>query len=138
MHIYIVTGLAGAAVAAATIAAPRSIFAFASATLAYNFLQGINYTAYAALCFQLVGSDNPLAATQFSVLFCAINLPISYMTWIDGRGYAAFGLHGLFATDAFFSGIAGLLLLAFVSHTLHQRRKPAAQPAASGQRNANL
>ncbi len=130
IHLYILTGLAGAAVASATILAPRSTMTFAAATLAYNFLQGINYTAYSALCFQLVGSNNPLAATQFSVLFCAINLPISYMTWVDGRGYASFGLHGLFGVDALFSMLAGLTLLAFVTHNLRRRRKRSAHAAS--------
>ena len=111
MHLYILTGLAGAVVAAATLLAPRSPLTFAAATLAYNFLQGINYTAYAALCFRLVGRDNPLAGTQFSLLFCATCLPISYMTWIDGRGYAAHGPGGLFATDAGASLLFGSALL---------------------------
>ncbi len=131
IHIYIVTGLAGAAVAGASIVSPRSTMTFAAATLAYNFLQGINYTAYSALCFQLVGTDNPLAATQFSVLFCAINLPISYMTWIDGRGYAAFGIRGLFGSDALFSVLAGVILLACVSHTIYRSRGRTAQSASS-------
>ena len=111
MHLYILTGLAGAVVSGATLLAPRSVATFAVATLAYNFLQGINYTAYAALCFRLVGRGNPLAATQFSVLFCATCLPISYMTWIDGRGYAARGLKGLFTTDAAASLLFGTMLL---------------------------
>ena len=130
IHIYILTGLAGAAVAGATILAPRSAVTFAAATLAYNFMQGINYTAYSALCFQLVGSNNPLAATQFSVLFCAINLPISYMTWMDGRGYAAVGLRGLFGTDAIFSVLAGVVLLAFVAHTTHRGTERRVQPTS--------
>ncbi len=122
MQIYILTGIGGAAVAGATILAPRSALIFAAATLAYNFLQGINYTAYTALCFELVGSNNRVAATQFSVLFCAINLPISYMTWVDGRGYAAFGLHGMLGTDALFSLLAGTALLGFMIYTSRSRR----------------
>ena len=103
--------------AAASVLAPHTPIPFALAALAYNFLQGINYTAYSALCFQLVGSSNPLASTQFTVLFCAINLPISYMTWVDGRGYALFGLRGLFATDALFSIVAGVALLFLLSRS---------------------
>ena len=115
IYIYIFTGLAGALVAGASILAPHTVVTFAAATLAYNFLQGVNYTAYAALCFQLIGTGNPLAATQFSLLFCATCLPISYMTWVDGRGYASFGLRGLLATDAACSVVAGLSLLAFIT-----------------------
>lgn len=115
MHLYIVTGLAGAVVAGATLLAPRSPATFAAAALAYNFLQGINYTAYAALCFRLVGRGGALAATQFSLLFCATCLPISYMTWIDGRGYAAHGLRGLLVTDAGGSLLFGAALLLAIS-----------------------
>ena len=124
MHLYVLTGLAGAGVAGATLLAPRSAVTFAAATLAYNFLQGINYTAYAALCFRLVGRGNPLAATQFSVLFCATCLPISYMTWIDGRGYAARGLSGLFATDAGASFLFGAALLLVISLAGSARQLP--------------
>ncbi len=123
MRLYILTGLAGAAVAGITLLAPRSTLTFALSTLAYNFLQGINYTAYASLCFHLVGRNNPLAATQFSVLFCATCLPISYMTWIDGRGYAAHGLPGLFATDGAASLLFGTALLLIT--LLLARREPA-------------
>ncbi len=127
MQLYILTGLAGAIVAGGTLLAPRSTVTFAAATLAYNFLQGINYTAYAALCFRLVGRDNPLAATQFSLLFCATCLPISYMTWIDGRGYAAHGLRGLFATDALASLLFGVTLL-LITSLASRPTPPAIQP----------
>ena len=132
MGIYIATGLGGACVAAATLLLPPSALSFAGAVLAYNFLQGVNYTAYAALCFRLVGRQNPLAATQFSLLFCATCLPISYMTWIDGRGYAAFGLRGLLATDALSSLLFGTALLLVVT-LLQLRRavKPGTQPDRS-------
>ena len=128
MHLYIGTGLAGAVVAGATLLAPRSVVTFATATLAYNFLQGINYTAYAALCFHLVGRGNPLVATQFSVLFCATCLPISYMTWLDGRGDAARGLGGLFATDAGASLLFGAALLLVISLAGGARRSGSMQP----------
>jgi hypothetical protein len=94
---------------------------FTIAILAYNFFQGINYTAFMALCLQIVGAENHLAATQMSLLLASANFSISYMTWVDGRGYAMGGIRGLFAVDAMAAGIFCVALLWFL-HWLEKRR----------------
>ena len=67
---------------------------FCAGVLAYNFFQGINYTAFTALCFEIVGPSNPLASTQIALLAAASNLPISYMTAVDGHFHTTHGLSG--------------------------------------------
>ena len=76
---------------------------FASAALA----------AATAIIFDTIGKDNPLAATQFSVLNAAVQLPPAYMQAIDGLGYSWGGLTGNLLTDAVISLITcGVLALA--------------------------
>jgi hypothetical protein len=51
-----------------------------------------------------------IAATLFTLLVAAMNLPITYMGLLDGWGYDRGGLVGSFLTDAGLSMTACLLL----------------------------
>ena len=83
--VYLVTGFGGAAAALALIFTPHTLTFFAAGVLTYNFFQGINYTAFTALEFEIVGPANPLSSTQIALLTACSNLPISYMTAVDGH-----------------------------------------------------
>ncbi len=112
--VYIVAGFGGASAALALIWAPHTLAFFAAGVLVYNFFQGINYTALTALEFEIVGPGNPLASTQIALLTAASNLPISYMTAIDGHFHTIHGLSGMLAVDGVSSVVVGTtLLLAF-------------------------
>jgi hypothetical protein len=90
---------------------PHTLAWYAAGVLAYNFCQGINYTAFSSFCYEIVGPANPLAATLMALLAAAANLPISYMTAIEGRVHAARGLSGMLATDAVSTLMVGTTLL---------------------------
>lgn len=109
--VYVVTGLCGAAFAVGLIWTPHTLPFFAAGVLGYNFCQGMNYTSFTSLGFEIVGPGNPLAATQFALLMASGNLPISYMTAFDGHVYGVHGLGGMLATDAGMSVLAGTALL---------------------------
>jgi PAT family beta-lactamase induction signal transducer AmpG len=131
--VYIVTGFGGAAAALAMIWMPHTLTYFALGVLAYNFFQGINYTAFTALCLEIVGPGNPLSSTQMALLAAAANLPISYMTAIDGHFHTTHGLSGMLAVDALSSVAMGtLLLLAFrkFAPRITPERSPAFQVSA--------
>jgi PAT family beta-lactamase induction signal transducer AmpG len=109
--VYIVTGFGGAAAALGLIRAPHTLLYFAIGALVYNFFTGINYTAFSAMCYEIVGAGNPLAATQIALLTASSNLPISYMTAVDGHFHTTHGLSGMLAVDAVSSIVVGLALL---------------------------
>jgi MFS transporter, PAT family, beta-lactamase induction signal transducer AmpG len=112
--VYISAGFGGAAAALALIWMPHTLVYFVAGVLAYNFFQGINYTALTAFEFEIVGPGNPLASTQIALLTAASNLPISYMTAIDGHFHTTHGLRGMLAVDGLSSIVVGtILLLAF-------------------------
>ncbi len=112
--VYVVAGFGGATAALAMIWMPHTLVFFAIGVLGYNFFQGINYTAFTAFEFEIVGPGNPLAATQIALLTAASNAPISYMTRVDGHFYGRHGLSGMLAVDAVSSILVGtILLLAF-------------------------
>ena len=109
--VYIVTGFGGSAAALGMIWTPHTMVYFAAGVLAYNFFTGINYTAFTALCYEIVGPENPLASTQMALLAASANLPISYMTAVDGHFHTTHGLAGMLGVDAVSSILVGALLL---------------------------
>jgi hypothetical protein len=127
-NVYVMAGLGGAVFAVGLILSPRTLVAFAVGVLGYNFCQGLNYTAFTALEYEIVGPANPLAATQIGLLIASTNLPISYMTALAGRVYAAHGLNGMLAMDAGMSVLTGTVLLIILSRL----GRPKALVAVSG------
>jgi hypothetical protein len=109
--VYILTGFGGATAALGLIFTPHLLPWFAAGVLGYAFCQGINYTAFSSLCYEIVGPGNPLASTQMALLAAAANLPISYMTAVDGHFHTTHGLAGMLAVDATMSVAVGTVLL---------------------------
>jgi PAT family beta-lactamase induction signal transducer AmpG len=93
---------------------PHTPWMFAGGLFFYNLMAGINYTATSALVFQIVGRDNPLSATQYSVCIAACNLAIAGSVFMDGRGSGHGGANGALAVDAALSLVLGTLVLALV------------------------
>jgi PAT family beta-lactamase induction signal transducer AmpG len=134
--VYVVAGFGGAIAAIALIGWPHTLGFYAAGVLAYNFFQGINYTAFGALQFEIVGPNNPLAATQMGLLAAAVNVPISYMTAVDGHFHTVLGLRGMLAIDAGSSVVVGtLLLLTFRRFGDAGRQKAQRDPVFVGAEN---
>lgn len=129
-NVYIFTGFCGAASALLLLAAPHTLGWYAGGVLAYNFFQGVNYTAFSSFCYEIVGPANFLAATQMALLAAAANLPISYMTAIEGHVHNTFGLSGMLAADAVSTLIVGAALALVLRRTrLSNDRKNTAKLA---------
>jgi len=113
--IYLMNAMAGSLFGISLITLPHSAGTFTAALLGLFLFQAISYAIQVGIIFDVIGQDNPLAATTFSILTAATNVPVTYMMVVDGRGYQIAGVAGLLATD---SGISiavcfllGLLLL---------------------------
>ena len=83
--VYILTGFGGAAAALGLIRTPHTLLFYAAGVLMYDFFTGINYTAFTSLEYEIVGSGNPLASTQFALL-SASGEPADQLH--DGGGWA--------------------------------------------------
>jgi hypothetical protein len=129
--VYIVTGFGGAAAALGMIWAPHTLVWYATGVLVYNFFQGINYTAFTSLSLEIVGPGNPLSSTQIALLAASANLPISYMTAVDGHFHTTHGLRGMLAVDALSSVVVGTALLV-VFHSLKVGKAAQAAVLAGG------
>jgi PAT family beta-lactamase induction signal transducer AmpG len=113
LPLYLLIGTTGSLFTLALLLLPRSPTTFAIAFLGENIVQALSFTAAVAICFATIGRDNPLAATQFSLLTSATVLPILYMGIVDGRSYTWRGLSGMYAIDGGLS-LAACALMAFL------------------------
>lgn len=115
LPLYLTIGTVGSLFTLSLLLLPRTPAAFAVAFMAENVVQALSFTSAVAICLSTIGKDNPLAATQFSLLTSATVLPILYMGVLDGRAYAglgrAHGLDGMYLWDGFLS-LASCVLMA--------------------------
>ena len=76
----------------------------------YSVASGLAYSVFTALLLDVLGKRTH-AASAYSILNSAGNVPILYMTWLDGVGYKRWGAAGLMKTDAAANGIFAAVLL---------------------------
>ena len=108
--LYLAIGVVGSLFTLALMLLPRTPPVFAVAFIGENVFQALAITTSMAIAFETIGRRNPLAATTFCLLNSAFNVPITYMLFVDGWGYAKQGVAGSFAADASLGLIASVLL----------------------------
>jgi PAT family beta-lactamase induction signal transducer AmpG len=126
--LYLTIGIVGGLFTLSLLLLPHTPAVFVLALLGENVFQSLALTGSTAITFETIGSDNPLAATTFSLLTAAAAFPIDYMVAVDGHAYAGYGLTGAFVADAGL-GIASCLLLALMLSLL---RRAAKKPKGQG------
>jgi PAT family beta-lactamase induction signal transducer AmpG len=109
-NLYLMIGAVGACFTLGLLVLPHTPFIFAAALTGENIAQSAAFTAANTVMFRALGKNNPFAATQFAMMLAAQMLPLTYMQLLDGRGYGAAGLSGLYLTDAGL-GLAGCAFL---------------------------
>ncbi len=128
LPLYLLIGTTGSLFTLTLLLLPRSPATFALAFLGENVVQALSFTAAVAICFATIGRNNPLAATQFSLLTSATVIPILYMGVLDGRVYGGHGLTRMYLVDGGLS-LSACALMAAAMWLLS--RQPTPSPAAS-------
>ena len=98
--VYLLAGVGAAVAALAMGVLPHTPVVYAGGLLLYNFCQGFNYTAFVALELELVGPGTAVAGTMLAILSASANVPISTMTFVDGRVHDSLGLRAMLFVDA--------------------------------------
>jgi PAT family beta-lactamase induction signal transducer AmpG len=115
--LYLVIGLVGAGFSFLLIGLPRTPALFGAALLGENIFQAAAFAVSNVISLNTLGLGNPLASTQFGLLFASSAVPLTYMQIIDGAAFTAHGLNGgLFADGALTAGscvVLALILRAF-------------------------
>jgi MFS transporter, PAT family, beta-lactamase induction signal transducer AmpG len=92
---------------------------FIGATL-YLFTIGTCYAMFTAVVLEFLGQSGKSGCSRYSIINSLGNVPVVYMTALDGRGGKLWGARGLAGTDAVVGAIGAAILL-----TYFLTRKPA-------------
>jgi PAT family beta-lactamase induction signal transducer AmpG len=108
--LYLALGFLGAGFSFLLIGLPRTPALFGVALLGENLFQAAAFAVSNLISLNSLGEDNPLAATQFGLLFASSAVPLTYMQIIDGAAFTAHGLGGGLFADAALTAASCLLL----------------------------
>ena len=98
---------------------------FIGATL-YLFTIGACYALFTAVVLEFLGQSGRTGCGRYSIINSLGNVPVVYMTALDGRGGKLWGARGLAATDAVVGAIGAAILLTYF---LTRKRTEAPVPA---------
>jgi len=119
-------GLASAIVAVAMALAPRSEMMFVIFTLIYAFGLGFCYASWGAVVLEAIGKG--AAATKYNLLASLSNMPIAYMTIVDGWGQEKWGSGGMLYTEVV-CAVAAVALFGLVALAVYRSRPQATATA---------
>jgi MFS transporter, PAT family, beta-lactamase induction signal transducer AmpG len=97
---YLANGILGCLFTLSLVVMPHTTATFAMALFGEYLFQAVAFSIQIGIVFEAIGPNNPLAATTFSFLTSATNVPVTYVTLIDGRAYARAGITGTLFVDA--------------------------------------
>jgi MFS family permease len=103
----------------------RTSAQFVAWTTIYAFIQGLTYAGFSAVVLEAIGRT--AAATKYSLLASLANMPIAYVTLIDGYANDRWGTRGMLLTEAV-CGVVGILV--FVALAGATRRRGVGRSAA--------
>ncbi len=109
---YCLYGLLLAAVAVVMGLAPRTESVFIVATSTYAFVVGLTYAGFSGLVLEAIGRG--AAATKYSVLASLANMPIAFMTFVNGWSHERWGSAVMLFGEAL-AGVAAVLLFMTVA-----------------------
>jgi hypothetical protein len=107
---YVWFGILQAASGVAMGLLPRSQVMFVAWVSVYLFTCGLTYAAFSAFVLEAIGKG--AAATKYNALASLSNVPIYYMTNIDGWAHDRWNSTGMFFTE---SGLALISAVVFVA-----------------------
>jgi MFS family permease len=95
---YALFGVVMAACAVAMALMPHTQNCYIWFVLAYAFINGLCYAAFSAVVLEAIGLG--AAATKYSLFASLSNMPIAYMTVVDGWSHDRWGSNGMLFTEA--------------------------------------
>ncbi len=119
---YALAGIILGAVALGMAIAPQNAIAYAVFTLLYSFAAGMAYGCFTGFVLEIIGKG--AIATKYNVLASLSNIPIWYMTLVDGWVSENHGPVNMLLVDAA-SALAGLTVLLLAVAIIRPGRAPA-------------
>jgi predicted MFS family arabinose efflux permease len=116
---YALYGLLLAGCASAMAIAPRTETMYIAFTLLYSVISGLTYAGFTAFTLEAMGTG--AAATKYSLFASLSNMPIWYMTLIDGKAHDRWGSTGMLHTEAVM-GVIGIVVFGAILLLFPARR----------------
>ncbi|MDR3457594.1 MAG: MFS transporter [Verrucomicrobiae bacterium] len=116
---YVVFGLLQAASGVAMALFPRTQAEFVVWVSVYLFTSGLCYAAFSAFVLEVIGKG--AAATKYNALASLSNVPIYYMTNIDGWAHDHWNSSGMFLTESGLAAASAMIFLILVKLLLGRR-----------------
>ena len=114
-------GLLNAATLAILALGPLRPAVYFTGTILFLFTIGAGYALFTAVALEFLGGSGKSGSSRYAIINSIGNLPVAYMTFLDGRGYALWGPRAMPAADAILAAAGCLLLLAhFIIRRRHQ------------------
>jgi uncharacterized membrane protein len=98
---------------------------YSAGCLAYLLVTGFGFAAFVALSFEIIGTETRSASTLYTLFIAFSNIPLTFMTWLDGVGYSHFGPRGLLGTDAIANVAAVAVGAIFIRYVFIRQRSSA-------------
>jgi PAT family beta-lactamase induction signal transducer AmpG len=117
---YLLVGLANAATLALLSLGPQRPAIYFASTALFLFTVGAGYALFTAVSLEFLGGSGKSGSSRYAIINSLGNVPVAYMSWLDGRGYAHWGPRGMPGIDALVSAVIILILL---GHFVFSRRR---------------
>ena len=125
---YLISGLVNATPLAILVFCPMRPTVYFTATVLFLFTVGASYALFTGVSLEFLGGSGKSGSARYSIINSLGNVPVVYMTWLDGRGYALWGPRGMPAMDVVVSVVVGSVLLAhYIVSQRHKQARLAAQ-----------
>lgn len=124
---YLLVGLANVCPLALLSLGPQRPAIYFAGTVLFLFTIGAGYAMFTAVSLEFLGGSGKSGSARYAIINSLGNLPVAYMSYLDGRGYALWGPRGMPAMDATLSVGAASLMLAYFVIGPGRRRSPDAQ-----------
>jgi MFS transporter, PAT family, beta-lactamase induction signal transducer AmpG len=128
MAAYTLAGGLSAVFAAHLAFAPPTAWTYGLGYSGYAIAAGFGYAVFTALVLEVLGRRRHAAGTAYSLMVASGNVPILYMTYLDGVGYRHGAVRGLMSVDAVANGVGAVLLLMMAGYArrhFRQQEEPA-------------
>jgi len=100
---------------------PRTEMAYIVFTSAYSLITGLTYAGFSAFTLEAMGLG--AAATKYNTFAALSNMPIYYMTEIDGKAHDRWGPAGMLFTEAALC-LTGLVIFLTIMKVAGRKKSP--------------
>jgi PAT family beta-lactamase induction signal transducer AmpG len=107
-----VSGLINAAATAILALGPQRPTVYFAGTVIFLFTIGAGYALFTGVSLEFLGGSGKTGSARYAIINSLGNLPVVYMSFLDGGAYAHWGPRAMPAADAILAAIGASLLLA--------------------------